>query len=75
VIAAAGARTHLTHPLGVKAFEYRRVKNDVRDADDLADLLRMGPASGPAGLQSDPVGMGEPKHIERVIAQVTHSRP
>ena len=33
---------HLAHPLGVKAFEYRRVKNDVRDAADLADLLRMG---------------------------------
>jgi Transposase len=33
---------HLAHPLGVKAFEYRRVKNDVRDATDLADLLRMG---------------------------------
>jgi transposase len=26
----------------VKAFEYRRVKNDERDARDLADLLRMG---------------------------------
>jgi transposase len=26
----------------VKAFEYRRVKNDFRDASDLADLLRMG---------------------------------
>jgi transposase len=26
----------------VKAFEYRRVKNDERDAKDLADLLRMG---------------------------------
>ena len=33
---------HLAHPLGVKAFEYRRVKNDERDAKDLADLLRMG---------------------------------
>ena len=33
---------HLAHPLGVKAFEYRRVKNDERDAADLADLLRMG---------------------------------
>jgi transposase len=33
---------HLAHPLGVKMFEYRRVKNDVRDAKDLADLLRMG---------------------------------
>jgi transposase len=39
---AAGAQVHLAHPLGVKAFEYRRVKNDVRDAVDLADLLRMG---------------------------------
>src|SRR5215210_1957724 len=41
-LAAAGAQVHLAHPLGVKAFEYRRVKNDVRDAADLADLLRMG---------------------------------
>ncbi|WP_152204894.1 IS110 family RNA-guided transposase [Georgenia thermotolerans] len=38
----AGASVHLAHPLGVKAFETRRVKNDVRDATDLADLLRMG---------------------------------
>ena len=38
----AGASVHLAHPLGVKAFEYRRVKNDQRDAADLADLLRMG---------------------------------
>ena len=37
-----GANVHLAHPLGVKAFSYRRVKNDVRDATDLADLLRMG---------------------------------
>jgi len=27
---AGGASVHLAHPLGVKAFEYRRVKNDVR---------------------------------------------
>ena len=38
----AGAVVHLAHPLGVKMFEHRRVKNDVRDATDLADLLRMG---------------------------------
>jgi transposase len=38
---AAGASVHLAHPLGVKGFRYRRVKNDVRDARDLADLLRM----------------------------------
>src|SRR4051812_26223119 len=29
-------------PMGVKGFAYRRVKNDVVDAGDLADLLRMG---------------------------------
>ena len=33
---------HLAHPLGVKMFSFRRVKNDQRDAADLADLLRMG---------------------------------
>jgi transposase len=38
----AGATVHLAHPLGVKGFAYRRVKSDVRDASDLADLLRMG---------------------------------
>ena len=42
VLQARGARVHLAHPLGVKGFRYRRVKNDVRDAGDLADLLRMG---------------------------------
>ena len=41
-LADVGASVHLAHPLGVKAFAYRRVKNDVRDATDLADLLRMG---------------------------------
>ena len=43
VLQAAGAEVHLAHPLGVKAFAYRRVKNDEKDAADLADLLRMGP--------------------------------
>src|SRR5688572_16923126 len=42
VLTEAGARVHLAHPLGIKGFTYRRVKNDVRDAADLADLLRMG---------------------------------
>jgi transposase len=41
VLTDAGARVHLAHPLGVKGFAYRRVKNDRRDAADLADLLRM----------------------------------
>src|SRR3954452_7111503 len=42
VLQDAGAEVHLAHPLGVKGFTYRLVKNDVRDAADLADLLRMG---------------------------------
>ena len=42
VLAEAGANVHLAHPLGVKGFAYRRVKNDEFDAHDLADLLRMG---------------------------------
>ena len=41
-LTAAGAEVHLAHPRGVKAFSYRRVKNDEKDAGDLADLLRMG---------------------------------
>lgn len=41
-LAEAGAQVHLAHPMGVKAFSYRRVKNDEKDAGDLADLLRMG---------------------------------
>jgi transposase len=41
-LAESGACVHLAHPLGVKGFAYRRVKNDERDARDLADLLRMG---------------------------------
>src|SRR3954469_15966136 len=41
-LAECGAIMHLAHPLGVKAFEYRRVKNDLRDAVARAALLRMG---------------------------------
>src|SRR6266536_2639159 len=40
-LAAAGAKVHLAHPLGVRGFRYRRVKNDEKDAADLADLLRL----------------------------------
>src|SRR6266566_5185669 len=42
VLEAAGAEVHLAHPLGVRAYGCRQVKNDQRDAADLADLLRMG---------------------------------
>jgi transposase len=40
-LAELGANVHLAHPLGVKGFSYRRVKNDILDSRDLADLLRM----------------------------------
>jgi len=42
VLEACGARVHLSHPLGIKGMSNRRVKHDVRDAFDQADLLRMG---------------------------------
>jgi hypothetical protein len=42
VLEAAGAEVHLAHLLGVKACSCRRVKNDERDASDLAGLLRLG---------------------------------
>ncbi len=42
VIAECGYRLHLAHPLGIAAYENRRVKNDIADATLLADLLRMG---------------------------------
>ena len=42
VLVDAGANVHLAHPLGIKGFANRRVKNDEIDAADLADLLRMG---------------------------------
>ena len=62
-LAAAGAEVHLAHPLGVRAFTCRRVKNDERDAADLAGLLRLGrlpgarvrPAADPGAAGADPV--------------------
>ena len=42
------ARVHLAHPLGIKGYQNRRVKNDEKDAELLADLLRVG--SLPEGL-------------------------
>src|SRR3954466_4491618 len=56
VLQDAGAEVHLAHPLGVKGFAYRRVKNDVRDAADLADLLRLGRL--PEGWIAPPEGRG-----------------
>ena len=41
VLAELGARVHLAHPLG-NNWGNRRVKNDERDAKDLAAMLRLG---------------------------------
>src|SRR5579875_239323 len=41
VLAAEGASAHLAHPPG-NNWCHRRVKNDERDATDLAGLLRLG---------------------------------
>ena len=51
VLVDAGATVHLAHPLGVKGFAYRRVKNDERDAADLADLLRSADCPRPIWLR------------------------
>jgi transposase len=42
LLTEAGAKVHLAHPLAMKRFENRRVKNDEFDAYDLADTLWMG---------------------------------
>jgi transposase len=41
LIADMGGTVHLGHPLAIKGYENRRVKNDLADATLLADLLRM----------------------------------
>ena len=62
---------HLAHPLGVKGFAYRRVKNDFVDAADLADLLRMGrlPEAWIA-----PPAVRELRELVRHRAKLVHAR-
>jgi transposase len=66
VLTDAGADLHLAHPLGVKGFAYRRVKNDVRDAADLADLLRMGRL--PEAWVAPPAPRELVRHRAKVVA-------
>ena len=70
-LAAAGAEVHLAHPLGVKAFSHRRVKNDELDARDLADLLRMG---GLAEAWIAPPEIRELREITRYRGKLVHIR-
>jgi hypothetical protein len=46
LLQANGARVHLADPQGLN-WGQRRVKNDERDAIDLADMLRLGRLSFP----------------------------
>ena len=70
-LAAAGAEVHLAHPLGVKAFSHRRVKNDELDARDLADLLRMGRL---AEAWIAPPEIRELREITRYRCKLVHIR-
>lgn len=71
LLAGLGASVHLAHPLGVKGFSYRRVKNDFVDAADLADLLRMGrlPEAWIA-----PPAVRELRELVRHRAKLVHAR-
>lgn len=70
-LAELGANVHLAHPLGVKGFSYRRVKNDERDAADLADLLRMNRL--PEGWIAPPATR-ELRELVRHRAKLIHLR-
>jgi transposase len=70
-LAELGATVHLAHPLGVKGFAYRRVKNDERDAADLADLLRMNRL--PEGWIAPPA-IRELRQLVRHRAKLVHLR-
>jgi transposase len=61
----------LAHPLGVKAFTCRRVKNDGKDAADLAELLRVGRL---AGAWAGPAGIGELRELTGYRQQLVRAR-
>ena len=67
VLEAAGAEVHLAHPLGVKAYTYRRVKNDL-----LTELRAgLGQVSGRAGISGANVCRHD--HWRRSTAGVVRS--
>ena len=67
VLEEAGAEVHLAHPLGVKAFTYRRVKDDL-----LTELrARLGQVSGQAGISGASVCRHD--HWRRSTAGVVRS--
>src|SRR5438309_6635089 len=70
VLEEAGAEVHLAHPLGVKAFTYRRVKDDERDAADLA-VPRIPSLRWEAVVGGEPVGGVLDAPADRGIGQGT----
>jgi transposase len=70
VLAECGANVHLAHPLG-NNWGNRRVKNDERDATDLADLLRLGRL---AESWIAPPGLRELRELIRYRAKLVHMR-
>jgi len=72
VLAECGAELHLAHPLGMKGIlSNRRVKNDVKDAVLLADLLRLG--SLPEAWVAPP-GLRELRELVRYRAKLVQIR-
>ena len=71
----AGAEVHLAHPLGVKAFTYRRVKDDERDAADLADLLRMGRLPEARGRAAGDPGAARAHQVPAQAGRAPHLLP
>jgi transposase len=65
-----GAEVHLSHPLG-NNWGHRRVKNDVRDAEDLADLYRLGRLA-PAWIA--PPGVRELRELVRYRQKLVQFR-
>ena len=70
VLKECGATVHLAHPLG-NHWGNRRVKNDERDATDLADLLRLGRL---AEAWIAPPALRELRELIRYRAKIVHLR-
>ena len=76
-LAAAGAEVHLAHPLGVKAFTYRRVKNDPLTEQSNVFAAQMGymlcqPTSG-MSARSESQGRCSPI-VSPIAGETGHTR-
>ena len=66
------ALVHLAHPLGVKGFAYRRVKNGPPENADLADLLRMEGLPHVDAPSPDVAGTPGMEPVSRHLVSVVH---